>query len=99
MRRGVSGREKGREGEWRGGGRERERDPECCQFAALIFQLWSVRLERRRWGSLQSSLRGTTPYLLLLCLAVQVSRLLAAPRKNEPPSVRHSSDHTALFAS
>lgn len=27
------------------GRREGERDPECCQFAALIFQLWSVRLE------------------------------------------------------
>lgn len=53
---------------YKGRGGAREGGPKCCQFAALIFQPWPVRLEGRRRGPPQSSLRGTTLYLTLLCL-------------------------------
>lgn len=65
------------------GERERGGGPKCCQFAALIFQPWPVRLEGRRRGTPQSLLRVTALYLRLLplCLSSRPSRFICARSK------------------
>lgn len=63
----------GEEGERaRASEREREGGPKCCQFAALIFQLWPVRLEKRG-GALDAELterKHTVPNAAYTCKAV-----------------------------